>query len=95
MGRYKNLVYARKLAEARAARPRGRPSSVLPWNFYLTFEESDGLGTLMNREIHAVISGREMAMMIGAIPAFTFRDDEDLKAVMRVTELLHGTEFND
>jgi hypothetical protein len=94
-GRYKNLVYASRLTKATAVRPPGRPSSILPWRFCLTFGTSDGLGTLRNREIHAVISGRELAAMVAAIPAGAFTDDEDWKAALRVIDLLRSGEFNE
>lgn len=94
MGRHKNSVYAKTLAEVRAARPPGRPSRASSWQFYLTFGSSDGLGTLLHREIHAVISGAELAALVGAIPGSTMDDDEDLKAVIRVRNLLLGKEFS-
>jgi hypothetical protein len=95
MARPKNPVYARKLVQARAARPHGRPSSTLPWQFYLTFETSDGLSTLHHREIRAIIEGSELASQIEAIPASAYRDTEDFKAAMRVIELLRSKEFNE
>lgn len=95
MPRHKNPVYAKTLAEAKAMRPYGRPSRISPWRFYLTFETSEGLGTLLNREIRAVISGTELAAMVSAIPVSAVAGNpEDEKAVIRVIQLLRSKEFS-
>ena len=94
MGRHRNTVYAKTLAQVKAARLPGRPSRKPPWQFYLTFERSYGLGTLLNREISTVISGREAASIISAIPREAVRDEDDYKAVLRVMDLLQGPDFN-
>ena len=91
MARRKNPVYARILRDAHAGRvnyPRD------PWKFFLTFEEGSGLSVLQGHEIKAVVNGKELARMVGAIPASTM-DDEDYKAVLRVMDLLRGGEFNE
>ncbi len=96
MPRHKNPVYARTLAEAKAARPQGRPSSTPPYQFYITFKSSDGLGTLLHRPVRAILSGTELAHMVSAIPVETVAGDpENEKAVIRVIQLLRGAEFNE
>ena len=92
MPRRKNPVYIRNLRDAHAGRvnyPRD------PWKFFVNFTEGTGLYALKDHdEITAVINGRELSRMIGAIPASTM-STEDYQAALRVMKLLEGSEFNE
>lgn len=60
-----------------------------PWRFVLTFECATGPGTNPGREGCAVLTMAEVAQVIGSIPASVCDGSaEDLKAIIRLTELL-------
>jgi hypothetical protein len=88
--RRKRNVYARTLAEAYAydkGRLAGGPAE---YAYGLTFEEVHGVAGLQGRESVVTMSGSELATAIGAIPALSIEDPEDMKALVRVQNLLRN-----
>lgn len=61
----------------------------LPNCFTMDFRSVSGPGNLDDgRLLRATLTPAELAEALGAIPALTFTDDDDLRALMRVIRLL-------
>jgi hypothetical protein len=67
-------------------------SGELPGVFRLEFGEAAGPAAVSDgRALIAALTPAELADVLGAIPALSLtRDDDDLRALMRVTKLLRG-----
>jgi hypothetical protein len=83
MTRTKTTVYAETLGEVYA----GRAAAGGPFKIFAHFTFAHGIAAMDDREVVAVLDGHEAAAVLGAIPA-SLLDDDDLRAVSRVSALL-------
>ena len=89
-GRPANDVYARELEEARAVSPfTGRDK----WRFHLTFGDTDGIYPVRGRKTRVVLEISELTEILKQVPASLLRDRDDLKALLRVIEVLEKQEL--
>jgi hypothetical protein len=89
--RRKRSVYARTLAQSQAFDPKFAGSTSPEYSYQLTFEKAHGIAGLEGREVAVIMTGSELASAIGAIPALSIEDPEDIKALRRIQTLLRNT----
>jgi hypothetical protein len=58
------------------------------YSYHLTFEKVHGVASLEGRECVVTMTGSELATAIGALPALSIEDPEDMKALARTMDLL-------
>lgn len=82
--RYKTPVIATGLVNARA----GRGGGTLPWRYILHFALAGGIAPVAGREAQAILTPGELRLVVGAIPASLLEGEDDVKALMRVQDIL-------
>lgn len=91
MSRRKRGIYGRTLADARTYLPSGLGSDLGPGRrWQLIFTEVSGPGDIAGREVHVMLTGRELAAVVGALPAVALNDwaAEDVRAFSATLQLL-------
>jgi len=94
MTNFKIPVRLSRLARAHATHKTMHPQAGdLPGALVMEFSRADGPAAVHDgRELRAVLSPRELADVLGTIPALTLDDNGNLMALMRVQDMLSSVQ---